>query len=131
MKFLYLLPLIFALSACSSPDNSVRLVGDYNDHKDESRYEIYIRKVNISEHTTLSHKDEPKMLSEGEIRAILVDIKKSEDWRALIRSKVQKDIDAGVALDLDEIKKYEEQEKKRFAEHEARLEKELRKNEGK
>lgn len=127
MKFLYLLPVIFMLSACSSTsDPQVRLVGDFNDHQDETRYEIYVRKVNIADHTTLKHKDAPKTLSEVEIKSILLDIKGREDWRTSIRDKVKKDIDAGVALDLNKILEYEAQERKRFEEHEARLNKELR-----
>lgn len=123
MKFLYLLPIALALTACGSVDPQVRLIGEYHDFETKSRYEVYVRKIPFSDHSTLKHADEPMVLSDPEIRSVILDIGRAEEFRSLIRAKVKKDIEAGVALDLDEIKKYEAREAKRFAEHEERLRK--------
>lgn len=102
MKFLYALPLFLALSACSSVDPQVKLLGEYNDHKSENRWEVYIRVVNISDPSRLKHREEPLFLTEGETRRFVVEIKKEEEERSLTESAVQKDIDAGRRLRLPE-----------------------------
>lgn len=102
MKFLFAFLMLLGLSACSSVDPQVKLLGEYNDHKSENRWEVYIRVVNISEPSRLKHREEPLFLSEGETRHFVLEVKKEETDRSLTESEVQKDIDHGHKLHLPE-----------------------------
>jgi hypothetical protein len=101
MKFLYALPLLFGLSACSSvTDKSVQLTGEYSDHKAGLRYEVYVRVVDISEPTRLKHREEPVFLADDETKKFLIYLKQEETERSLIEAAVKKDIAAGRMLHL-------------------------------
>lgn len=107
MKSILALSILFMLSACSNVDKHVRLLGEYNDHKDEKRYEVYLRLVDISEPSRLKHREEPMFLSEDEIRKFVLELKSEEKERSVIEEQVKKDIENGRGLHLpkDEEKK--------------------------
>jgi len=94
MKFLYVLPLFLGLTACSSVDPQVKLLGEYNDHKAENRWEVYIRVVNISDPSRLKHREEPTLLTESETRRFVLEVKKEEEVKSISNSLNEKGLDS-------------------------------------
>lgn len=87
MKSLITTMVLLMLTACSNVDKRVKLVGEYNDHVSELRWEVYVRAVNIDDPSRLKHRDEPNLMSEQEIKKIVQDIKHEAEVKSLNDSK--------------------------------------------
>lgn len=100
MKTVLAFVALLSLSACSNVDKQVRLLGEYNDHRNEHRYEVYLRVVDISEPSRLKHREEPNFLPQEEVRKFVLELKNEEKERSIIEEKVKKDIENGLGLHL-------------------------------
>jgi hypothetical protein len=94
MKVFALITSLFVLTACSNVDHHVRLVGEFNDHKQEVRYEVYVRAVDIGESSRLKHKEEPPFLTDLETRGFLKRLQDEEYEQSL--SKLAPENDAKI-----------------------------------